>query len=352
MKKSFKSKLMLILFLTITILQILQVFSLAVEVEDENIQMIKKNENEYIIYISGMLNQEFEFAFSNSDKDETDTTTLVFEKSALDKTENGNNIAYIDSILYDQYFKENEETFLWVKKDETYKIEAEKVILAEALTEEDIEELNNVTKKFYNGEEKVVIEVGQKELPQEETEEGVKITRKIGTLKIVNGGTAKYSYNMVKATEGSNAEKLIKLATEINRLSNADGSAMYEKLSVYSEFKTIYNELEPDENVNWTEVIDSTIEQPEESKDGEQYLVWIKQETENEEPVIDVQIMTCEDDYIPEYDKKEVVIKETTKLPITGDSIVLFVIAGIVIILIAIVTVLKLKNSKNGKHTA
>ena len=126
---------------------------------------------------------------------------------------------------------------------------------------------------------------------------------------------------------------------------------MFNKLSTYNEFKALYNKLKPEiDDEKWTEVEEYVIEQPQYSKTGEQYLVWLKQETETD-TVIDVQIMTCVDEYIPEYEKQEIVIKETTKLPITGDNIVLFVIAGVILVLIIAVVVLKLKNNKNGKHT-
>ena len=347
MKKALINKAMLCMLMVVMLLTLLQGFSFA---KSENVQMIKKSEKEYLIYVSG-LNQEFDFAFSNNS--DIDKTTLIFKDSALDKTENGNHIAYIDSSLYTEYFKDQTKTYLWVKQGEEYKLEAEQLILTDALSQEDIEEFNSVTKKFYNGTEQVKIEVGQKELPQEETTEGVTITRKIGTLNIVNGGETTYSYKMVRATEGSDAEKLIKLAEEMNKLNELDENAMFEKLSVYSEFKTVYNKLVPTVNdENWAEVKESTIEQPQGSKTGEQYLVWMKQESEEQNPVIDVQIMTCKDEYKEEYEKQEVIIKETTKLPITGDNVVLFVIAGIVIALISVVLILKNKDSKKSKHSA
>ena len=37
-----------------------------------------------------------------------DKSTLEFKESALDKTENGNHIAYVDSELYSKYFEGKE----------------------------------------------------------------------------------------------------------------------------------------------------------------------------------------------------------------------------------------------------
>lgn len=332
-------------YLIITFIFILVIISLlsnCVFANNESIQMIEKNKSEYIIYISG-IDKKFEFAFSNNSK--VDKTSLVFKESALDKTESGNNIAFIDSNLYDQYFKDKKETFLWIKQGTEYKLEAEKVKLADALTQEDIDNFNNKVTKT------IAVEVGQKELPKE-TVDGVTVNRKIGILKLVNNEVGNYSYKIMRATEGSDAKRLIELANKMNELNGLNENAMFEKLSVYSEFKTLYNKLKPKvDDKNWTQVKDNIIEQPQDSKKGEQYLVWIKQETDNDS-VIDVQIMTCDDSYKPEYEKQESVIKETTRLPITGDNIVLFVIAGIVIALIVIVSILKFKDNEKRKHSA
>lgn len=334
MKKTLTNKVLLCVFIIVALLLLLQVQTLA---KSESIQMIEKSEKEYLIYASGLLNDEFEFAFANDSTIEKES--LTFEPAALDKAENGNYIAYIDSNLYTTYFEGKDDTFLWVKKGTEYKLEAEKIELENAFSEEEIQKLNQVTKT-------ITVEVGEKDLPAEEID-GVTVNHKIGTLNIVNNENGTYSYKMVKSTDGSDAAKLIELANEMNGLNEKN---MFEQLSVYEEFEEVYNKLKPVvDSENWSEVVEGIIEQPQNSKKGEQYLVWIKQETDNGS-TIDVQIMTCQDEYTPEYEKKEVVIKETSKMPITGDNITLFVIAGAIIVLIAIVLVLKFKNNKNGKH--
>ena len=66
MKKSLAQKVMLFLAVTIITITLLQSFSLA---KSENVQMIKKSEKEYIIYVSNLIGSEFEFSFANK-KDE------------------------------------------------------------------------------------------------------------------------------------------------------------------------------------------------------------------------------------------------------------------------------------------
>lgn len=333
MKKNLKGKKTLCLLLAVITILILQGFSYA---QSENLQIIKKGE-EYMLYVSELLNENFEFAFSNDATIEKDK--LVFHNSALDSTENGNHIAYVDSELYTQYFKNQENTFLWAKQRETYKVEAKKVNLNSALAETDIEALNLVTKA-------ITVEAGKKELPVK-NKDGVKVTSQIGTINITDSKIATYSYKIVKATD-ANSKELIRIAKEMDKLDS--NKNIFEQLSTYREFQDVYSRIMPKAtSKEWTKVKDFTIEQPEDSKKNDQYLVWIKKEEAGKEPVIDVQIMTCDNDYTPNYEKQDVVIKETTKLPITGDNIILFVIAGVILALIIAIIVLKLKNKKDTK---
>lgn len=327
MKKSLAQKVMLFLAVTIITITLLQSFSLA---KSENVQMIKKSEKEYIIYVSNLIGSEFEFSFANK-KDES-KENLVFTNTALDQEDNGNNIAYIDETIYNNYFDGKKETYLWVKQGTEYKVEAEKINLKDALTEEDIQELNNATKK-------IPVKFGELNLPAE-TVDGVKITRRMGTINIEDNSETEYSYKMLKSTEESKVEELINLANEMNKL---DEKNTYDKLSIYGQFKSLYEELKPSDG--WNVAENNVIKQPQESKKGEQYLVWIKNEQ-----TTDVQIMTCNDDYTPEYENKKIINKVITKLPITGESLALYITAAILIVLIVTVAILKVKNNKSNKN--
>lgn len=291
---------------------------------------MKKSEKEYIIYVSNLIGSEFEFSFANK-KDES-KENLVFTNSALDQEDNGNNIAYIDETIYNNYFDGKKETYLWVKQGTEYKVEAEKINLKDALTEEDIQELNNATKK-------IPVKFGELNLPAE-TVDGVKITRRMGTINIEDNSETEYSYKMLKSTEESKVEELINLANEMNKL---DEKNTYDKLSIYGQFKSLYEELKPSDG--WNVAENNVIKQPQESKKGEQYLVWIKNEQ-----TTDVQIMTCNDDYTPEYENKKIINKVITKLPITGESLALYITAAILIVLIVTVAILKVKNNKSNKN--
>lgn len=325
MKKTKVSKLTLIFAIFIMTIALLQGFSLA---QSENIQMIKKNNEEYMIYIEELLDQEFQFAFSN----DTNNENLKFYESATDKVENGNHIAYIDSTIYNQSFKEKSNVYLWIKQGDVYKIEAQKVDLNDAISEEEIQSLNQLTKK-------ISVEIGNKDLPVE-NKDGVTQNVKIGTINITDNKTEKYYYQIVKAINDTDTSRIIELVSELNVL---DGKNIYEKLSVYNEFKQTYSKVAPklDEKDWWNEVQDYTIEQPVDSKKGDKYIVWIKDSSK-----VDFQIMECNDDYLPEYENKKTVVKEVTKLPVTGASIAVFVALGIILVLIVLVVIVKKNNGK------
>ena len=78
------------------------------------------------------------------------------------------------------------------------------------------------------------------------------------------------------------------------------------------------------------------IEQPADSKTGDKYIVLIKKDDGNNE-VIDIQFLTCYQEYKEEYVKEKQVTKQTSKLPITYDSSLLFIL--LIIITISIVAV-------------
>ena len=88
------------------------------------------------------------------------------------------------------------------------------------------------------------------------------------------------------------------------------------------------------------------IQQPEESVEGDQYVVLLKKVSKiarSEETTYDVQFLTAHDNYEPNVVIEEVIVQETAKLPITYDSIALFVILGVIVILV-IAVFMRIRN--------
>ena len=284
---------------------------------NEEIQILKKSDSEFILYLKNHMESEFEFSFSNDQPEDVVKENLRYRKSGTDSIEDGNHIVYIDSELYTTYF--SKPTYLWARTlSGEYFVEGIEIDLNDFVTDEDVEFINNMTE---------VIEVDTTNtLVTEEEIDDVKITRTIGKIDIKEEGTTYYQIVNLPASEEYN--EFMEIAETI--ANNQIPSGFYERLEITNEFMKLYNQLVPAiEDANWIEVTDNTILQPEDSEEGEQYIVWLKNEQEGEETKIDVQFMTSFEDY-----KQEVINEQiTTKLPVTYDNPILFILLAVLVIL-------------------
>ena len=298
---------------------------------NEEIQILKKSDSEYILYLKNHMESEFEFSFSNDQPEDVVKENLRYRKSGTDSIEDGNHIVYIDSELYTTYF--SKPTYLWARTlSGEYFAEGIEIDLNDFVTDEDVEFINNMTE---------VIEVDTTNtLVTEEEIDDVKITRTIGKRDIKDEGTLYDQIVNLPASEEYN--EFMEIAETI--ANNQIPSGFYERLEITNKFSKLYNQLVPEiEDANWIEVTDNTILQPEDSEEGEQYIVWLKNEQEGEETKIDVQFMTSFEDY-----KQEVINEQiTTKLPVTYDNPILFILLAILVILfIALLGIKAIINRK------
>ena len=73
----------------------------------------------------------------------------------------------------------------------------------------------------------------------------------------------------------------------------------------------------------------------------------MKKVGDNQETTVDVQFLTAFDDYQPNIIKEQKITQETTKLPITYDSIALIVILAVVVVALVVVFI---RMKKLNKH--
>lgn len=329
---SYKTKLTVSIIIAILFISILGMIY-TVNGANENIQIIKKSGNEYLIYISEHMNSQFEFAFSNDQG--ADKETLGYKSSILDSTSEKNNVAYIDNSLYTTYF--SGKTYFWAR-DLSGKYFAEKVEvdLSKAIEESNVNLINNLTK---------IIKVDTKNtITTSEVVNEVKVTKTVGKVDVLEEGTTYYQLVKLPASEEYN--EFMKTAEKIanDKIENN----MYAKLEVANKFSNYYNRLVPDiDDANWIKVNNNTILQPEESHNGEQYILWLKTEN-NRENKIDVQFLTCFEDYKPEVISEKI----TTKLPVTYDNPILFIILAVLVVAFVVVLILRNKSekAKTEKH--
>lgn len=311
MKKS-KTKILLVLALmVIMLLSMLPINSLATT---SDILVIKENDNQYLIYMNGLLNQNFEFAFSNSE----DATNLNYITAVKDNE--GNYIAYVDADLKTKFFS-SDDTYLWVKNtNDEVVIDGEKITINDAKTIEQLNILENLTKN----------------ITINSSAENEKIT--------INGEEGKtYYYKFFVAGTSEEYNRFLTLVEKINDFDKDTNT--YTKLQSYIELSELYNNLVANLNEdNWTEAKDLEITKPYDAKEGEKYILWLKDSDEN----IDVQILTAYETEIKIVEEQQKTEQIVTALPVTyDDTTVLFIALGAVVIAMIAVIAFKKLNKKN-----
>lgn len=304
---------------------ILAITQMAVYAQDKTeVSLLKTSEESYIIYVKDALNTEFLFSFSeNAEVNEED---LIFSASGLDSNES--NVAYMTKEQAKSFT--DGKAYMWVEANE--KLTTYEIDLKQAVTTEEIAFVNSTTKR-------IEVDTDGSENTSQDVE-GVKITHSQGKVTITEDGNA-FSYYMVKV-ESEETTNLVELA---NKIMNSKDLTNYERVTLAREFTDTYTEMF-ERIEKWEEVPSSKeILQPQESKKDDIYLVWLRNDETQEH---DVQILVCDDHQDIEVEEaKKVVTYETTKLPVTYDSIITLII--VLVVLVAIIIALVVAKKKLNK---
>ena len=121
---------------------------------------------------------------------------------------------------------------------------------------------------------------------------------------------------------------------------------MYNKIKITKEFNEKYNQLIS--NAEWKNVEENTIKQPKDAEENSKYIVLIKKGQNNNE-ITDIKFLTSIEDKNEAYENKKIATQETSKLPITGDSIIL-IVAFVLIIMALIFTFIKMRKSNEKEN--
>lgn len=312
---------------------LIMLFVLPIQVfcTNEELQIVKTNGEEYIIYIKELQSSSFEFAITQSlDTKEIDRNYL---KSVVD--DNGNQVAFITKEKYEEL--KGQKNYLFVKKDGELIVEGKEVDFDNAFLKENIKKVELTSKRI---ETQLVTDIIEKD----EEVNGVNVKITVGGLKITAKENADYYYSITKLPSDK-YDTLKELADRINiDYENID---MYSKIELTKQFHNLYEILADEQE--WQKVSDYTIMQPSDAQKGEQYVVYIKEIDKNQNEIVDVKFMTSyredEEEKIPGRTENKIV-KETTKLPITGDSMILFVVL-LAIIVAAVVVFVRMKKLQN-----
>ena len=315
---------------TILILMLLISVPFIVLAANEQLQIVGTENGDYLIYVQG-LTEDFKYALSTN-KDEN-VVALDFISSVPD--DDGNQVVLITNEKYAEIKDEN--VYIWIENSENQMIiNAEQLDFSLAFAKEKMNIVENTTKRILVDTTKTLTSV--------EDIEGVKTTVTTGAIEITDSKDATYYYMSVKLPADEKYNRLMELSETINQ--NYNGMDMYSRIQTANEFYNLYNELIS--NAEWQEVENMTIAQPEDSKNGEQYIVFLRK-VEGATTTLDAQFLTCYEDYNPEFEKQERQVSETTKLPITYDSIALIVILAVIAIALVIVFIRMKKVKKEDK---
>lgn len=324
--KSFKAKLTILLIAMLVVTMLVPFGSVAAA--NEGVQIIKEADGDVVIYVDG-LETSFEYALS----EEADATEMDLNYINSVEDDEGNQVALISA----SDFAESENNLYIRTEDETVTYTLD---FSDMLTQDKMEEVKNTSNRISTSVLTGIVD-------RTETIEGKNYTYTVGGLKIEDDANAEYSYQMFKATDERYSE-LQSLADELNS-DGYDNEPMYTKIELANNFYNLYNELLAE--VDWQPVDESMeIKQPSDATDGERYIVMLRKVAEDgttyDAKFMESNLGTDKGDAV----KAQVSHQETSKLPITGDSIVLFVVlAALVIIAIVVFIRMKKLNKKADK---
>ena len=319
---------------------------------NEDISIINTMNNQtnqgYIIYIKGISTQNFKYAFTNNENADPNGMDLSFINSISDLGENGNQVAFLDAETYDNLTKdenseENKTIYIWAKdENENLILEGIQLDLSNSLTSKEIENVENLTS---NIEVKIADNMDSTTEIKNEVVDGVEETTNVGYVQILDDKNAEYWYEMVKLPSTDSYNNLEELALKIQN--EYDSMEMYEKIKFVEEFNEKLANVA--DQAKWNKVENMMIKQPEESKENDRYIVLLKK-VANGETTLDIQFLTADEKDVENKDIVKVATEETTRLPITYDSIALFVALGIIAVLVIVIFIRMKKISKKNEE--
>lgn len=323
-------------FMAVVLIGVFLILTIPVNVlaAEADIQVVKTEEDNYIIYVKDLLDTEFKFAIGT--KEDEVETELDYINSVTDGE--GNQVALIEKSKI-----ASENNYIYIKNNEKTIVNA--VDFSESFTQVfDTEKMKIVETTTNRIKTKLLTNLEEKN----EIIDGIKYTETVGGLKIVDEENANYFCKIEKLP----AEKYSELKELADKLNNEyESKDMYSKIEFAKEFYNLYEELINQEI--WEPIEDMEIRQPINSKKDDQYVILLKKVNEDGINTFDVKFMISyredKEEKIPGSTETKVV-QETTKLPITGDSIVLFVILAIIVIALILVFVRMKKLQKEERN--
>lgn len=337
MKKLKFTKLVAFAILTLMLSTIFQLPAMAATKEKV---ILKKEDKKFLIYYEDICEKEFEFAYSTNSSENVEN--LVF-KSAIPDISSGKslNVAYIDESLYNYFDNANKSVYIWIKDStDNIIVTADLLELNDAIDDEMIQLVDNTTKRIH-------VDTTKKHV-RKDMVDGVDTTVTVSKAVIDQPKTgATYYYELIPVNdENAQAKELFDLAEKLQSTT----LDTYENLSLSKKFYDLYQQLMPDAR-GWTLVENNEILQPEEARTGDKYIIYLKEDDDENTTVVDAKFLICE--YIPDEGvaKEPKNISKIVKLPVTFDKgSILFVALGIIVLALAIFAIIRVKLNKKDEN--
>ena len=310
------------------ILFALSIMPTIVRAADEAEGIMLQKENESIVYVKGLEATEYKYAFSQNE----DSSAPTYATAAKDS--NGEYVAVMD----------NNETYNYMFIDQEGTVTTLDLTKFKSITEEEIKDVEKLTKIIGITSDETTSNVSK--------EDDTTITTTRGKIVIKDEGT--YQYEMLEILDKNGSTKNInqtakELYDQLSELQKA--TKMYDKLLAEITIRDDFAKLV--EDASWKDAKNKEILQPEDSQEGEKFVVLIQEVRDGNVVRRDVQFMTCDraDAEGVEVTEKEETktVEKKVKLPVTGENLALYITLAVVVLAIIIVAIRMKVASKEPK---
>lgn len=288
-------------------------------------QIVRLDDEKCIIYLEELQGTRFNYSISLNNEDYNEQKSL---ESTLDSENNRILVIQKEDIDFDK----NNKAYLKIKQNN--QISTIEIDFSKAISKKELQNVETACKRINTEILSNLVEADFKD------ENGVHNTLKIGGLKIENEDNSKYFYNIKNAKDTGIMDIVERINNEYQNMD------MYNKIKITKEFNDKYNLLINE--AEWNEVEENTIRQPKDAEENSEYVVLIKKVKDDKETT-DIKFLTSIEDKNEAYENEKIATQETSKLPITGDSIVLIITFALTVIAL-VFTFIKMRKN-NEKET-
>ncbi len=311
-----KSKILIAFLLALLVLaSIIPIKSLATEPTNSNdIVVIKENDDQYLIYVEGLLDEDFEFAFTKA----LNADNMHYIPSIKDN--DGNSIAYVDYTTLSYFFEVEGDTYIVVKDAENQVVvDGEVITIDNARTVQELKTIENLTKL----------------ITVESSAENEKIT-------IDGAEGTDYYYQFFVPDSSEEYTKLLNLVDKVSKFN--DNTDLFTKLQSYTQLENVYCTLVSKlNNDDWKKAENLEITKPYGATEDEQYVLWLKDSNGN----IDVQFLTAYEEEVTLVDEVQKTEEVTVALPVTYDNMTgLFIALAVVALAIIVIVAIKIISKR------